>query len=779
MRRQWWALLRQGHAWVLAISLAVMAGCASNPAYRDGQELLAQDRPAEALERFEQAAKAEPGSAQVRAAWLRLRAKLTASWLEEARREREATEFDRADDSYRKVLRADPTNEAAVLGLKAAERERVWERQLDQANINLEQKNFEQARNQLRTVLAESPRNLRAQQLQQRLEALESKPSPDMALGPAYRKVLSLEFKDAPLKSVFEVIAKTSGLNFVFDRDVRTDQKTSLYLRNGTVEAAVSRLLLSNQLAQRVLDANSVLIYPDTPAKQKDYQLLSVRTFYLSNGDAKAVANSIKAILKIKDVVVDERLNAMVVRDSSDAIRMVERMVALLDLPEPEVMLEVEVLEVKRSDLLNFGVRWPDQASLSPLASGSGTQLTLSDLRRLNGGTVGVSVNPLTISARQDGSTANILANPKIRVKSREKARVLIGDRVPNITSTSTSTGFVADSVNYIDVGLKLEVEPTVYPEGDVAIKVALEVSSLVSQVQTKSGTLAYQIGTRSAATVLRLRDGENQILAGLINDEERRSVNQIPALGSAPIVGKLFGGSTDETAKSEIVLSITPRVLRNIQRPDASLLDFESGTDSGMRSGGGAVSGAAAVTGLSQPATSSPPGQGATPLNQSTPTQPASSGQDPAGIPSGALPPAADVKFLWGNVPALKPGQVAQVQLQVEAGKPIRALPLALGFDAAALEVVDVLEGDFLTQGGVATTFEKRVDPSGQVLATIKRNGTTGASGAGTVMTVSLRALKVSPAATVRVLTIAPEGEAGRAVTYSAPSPLQLTVAP
>jgi general secretion pathway protein D len=389
---------------------------------------------------------------------------------------------------------------------------------------------------------------------------------------------------------------------------------------------------------------------------------------------------------------------------------------------------------------------------------------------------VGVSVNPLTISARQDGSTANILANPKIRAKSREKARVLIGDRVPNITSTSTSTGFVSDSVNYIDVGLKLEVEPTVYPEGDVAIKVALEVSSLVSQVQTKSGTLAYQIGTRSAATVLRLRDGENQILAGLINDEERRSVNQVPALGSAPIVGKLFGGSTDETAKSEIVLSITPRVLRNIQRPDASLLDFESGTDSGMRSGGGAVSGAAA--GFGQPTAGLPTGQAAAPVSSSTPPPPAP-GQDQAGIPSGSLPPAADVKFLWGTVPALKPGQVAQVPLQVEAGKPIRALPLALGFDAAALEVVDVLEGEFLAQGGIATTFEKRVDPSGQVLATIKRNGTAGASGAGTVMTLSLRALKASPAAIVRVLTIAPEGEAGRAVTYSAPSPLQLIVAP
>ncbi|MEK8031539.1 secretin N-terminal domain-containing protein [Ideonella sp. DXS29W] len=764
---------------MLAISLGTVAGCASNPAYRDGQELLAQDRPVEALERFEQAAKAEPESVPVRAAWLKLRARLTTGWLEGARREREAGEFDHADDLYRKVLRADATNESAVLGLKAVERERTWERQLDQVNANIEQKNLDPARSQLRSVLAESPRHARALQLQQRLELLDSKPSPEMALGPAYRKSLSLEFKDAPLKSVFEVIAKTSGLNFVFDRDVRTDQKTSLYLRNGTVEAAVGRLLLSNQLAQRVLDANSVLIYPDTPAKQKDYQLLSVRTFYLSNGDAKSVANSVKSILKIKDVVVDERLNAMVVRDSAEAVKMVERMVALLDLPEPEVMLEVEVLEVKRTDLLNLGVRWPDQASISPLSSGTGAQLTLNDLRNLNSGTLGIAVNPLTVSARQDRTMANILANPKIRAKSREKARVLIGDRVPNITSTATSTGFVSDSVNYIDVGLKLDVEPTVYPEGDVAIKVALEVSSLVSQIQTKSGTLAYQIGTRSATTVLRLRDGENQILAGLINDEERKSANQIPALGAAPIVGKLFGGSTDETAKSEIVLSITPHVLRNIQRPDASLLDFDSGTDSGMRSGTAAssVAGAAGQSPATAAGASAAPGT--VPDRAASPPQQGAAPQDPGGVPNAAVPPPADVRFAWGTVPALKPGQVVQIPLQIEAGKPLRALPLALGFDAAVLEAVDVTEGEFLTQGGAATTFEKRVDPSGQVLATIKRTGTAGATGAGTVMTVSLRALKANPAATVRVLTIAPEGEGGRAVTYSIPAPLQLIVAP
>lgn len=187
-----------------------------------------------------------------------------------------------------------------------------------------------------------------------------------------------------------------------------------------------------------------------------------MRSFYLSNADAKVVAATLKSLLKSRDVVVDEKLNLVILRDSPEAVRLAkEKLVALHDVPEPEVMLEVEVLEVKRSRLLDLGVRWPDQLSLAPLPAGGGA-LTVADLRNLNSATTAANIGALSLNARKTDSDANILANPRIRARNREKARVLIGERVPNITTTSTSTGFVSESIAYVEVGLKLEVEPTI-----------------------------------------------------------------------------------------------------------------------------------------------------------------------------------------------------------------------------------------------------------------------------------------------------------------------------
>jgi general secretion pathway protein D len=158
------------------------------------------------------------------------------------------------------------------------------------------------------------------------------------------------------------------------------------------------------------------------------------------------------------------------------------------------------------------------------------------------------------------------------------------------ITTTAGATGFVSESVNYLDVGLKLEVEPVVSLEDDVGIKVGLEVSNISSEVKTSSGTVAYQVGTRNANTTLRLRDGETQVLAGLINDEDRRSANRVPGVSQLPLIGRLFSNNNDTVSKTEIVLLITPRVIRNIERPGARLEEFNSGTEFDVGRGGASV---------------------------------------------------------------------------------------------------------------------------------------------------------------------------------------------
>jgi general secretion pathway protein D len=208
----------------------------------------------------------------------------------------------------------------------------------------------------------------------------------------------------------------------------------------------------------------------------------------------------------------------------------------------------------------------------------------VDDLRKLGANAIGVDVGAVKVNARKEDTSINILANPRIRAVNHEKAKILIGDRVPNITVTSSPQGGFAESINYLDVGLKLEVEPTIYRGNDIVIKVGLEVSSIAGAQISKLGTTAYTIGTRNANTTLRLKDGENQVLAGLINDEDRRTANKIPGVGELPVVGRLFGSSLDEGKKSEIVLSITPRLVRNVQRTEPRLQEFRSGTENSLR---------------------------------------------------------------------------------------------------------------------------------------------------------------------------------------------------
>ncbi|WP_150119705.1 type II secretion system protein GspD [Collimonas pratensis] len=340
---------------------------------------------------------------------------------------------------------------------------------------------------------------------------------------------------------------------------------------------------MTNQLEQRVIGRNAIMIYPNLPAKQKDYQALSVHTFYTANADVEQLANTLKTILKTRDLVVDKNQNMIIMRDTPEAIEMAEKIVSMADLPTPETMLEVEILEVNRNLLKNVGVSYPTKLSLSPLASTSGGAVTLADLIHASTSTTGATIDPLSINLSATDTDIRLLANPRIRVKNRESAKILIGDRVPNITSTATATGFVSQSVQYLDVGLKLEVTPVITIDNEVSIKVALEVSNIANQITTTAGTVAYQIGTRSASTVLRLKDGENQILAGLINDNDTDTVTKIPGLGDIPYLGRLFSSHNGTHNKTEIVLSITPHLIRNSALPAAQLLDFQSGTESSM----------------------------------------------------------------------------------------------------------------------------------------------------------------------------------------------------
>lgn len=782
----------------LALACAVLlGGCAAQSAYREGRELAEAGKPTEALAKFEEASKLDSGSAQYRIAAIQTRESLVSESLTSAQRLLAANQPEDARQAYNRVLALHPNNSRALEGLRGLDVAARHEKWLSNADTAAAKKDERDAQMWARMVIAENPQNRKALGILQNAERANEKLATASVLAESYRKSITIEFKDVPLKTVFEVISRTSGMNFLFDKDVRTEQKTSIFLKNSTIEAAVSLTLLTNQLEQRVLDANTVLIYPNTQAKQKDYQPLTVRSFYLANGEAKNVASTLKTILKSRDVVVDEKLNMIILRDSPEAVRLAEKLVALHDVQEPEVMLEVEILEVKRTRLLNLGVRWPDQLTLSPIAASTGT-LTVSDLRKLNSETIGANIGTAVINAKKQDSDTNILANPRIRVRNREKAKILIGERVPNISSTATSTGFVSESINYVDVGLKLDVEPTIYLDGEVAIKIALEVSSVVNQLQTKSGSVAYQIGTRTAQTVLRLRDGENQVLAGLINDEDRRTGNKVPGLGEAPILGRLFGSQADDSSKTEIVLSITPRILRNVQRPSASAMEFDSGTETslGSRATGGVTSSTPApgiAAGTPAPKTSVVPAPPATQAPGAAPntsnnnlspgtTSPVVSNVDTIGQSdsNSSVTTAGSPQLRWQGPTQQKVGDSIALQLMMQSDQPVVSLPMAVGFDARALQVTSITEGDFLKQNGAQTSFTSRVDPNGQILMTGTRAGDSGATVLGSIATINFRVIAATaPEAKIQLLTISPIALGGRGVSASLPQPHLISIAP
>lgn len=666
-------MVRQPICRYLAALLAAvaLAGCAAQIAYREGNELVAHDQVEAGLIKYRDAVAADPNNAVYKLAYLRARDAAALRLLEQADRDLAAGHMQQAQQAFQRVLAFDPGNERAQAGMRQVEAARRHEAMLAAAVEAFSRQDYDQARQKTDAILAENPDHAGAQALMAKVKATTALAPAETTLAAAYRKPISLEFRDAPIRQVFEALSHTSGLNFVFDKDVRSDLRTSLFLKNSTVEAAVYFLLMTNQLERQVMDGNTILIYPNTAAKQKEYQEMAVKTFYLANAEAKSIADSLKTIVKSRDIVVDEKLNLVIVRDSPDAIKLASRMVSLLDVAEPEVMLDVQVMEVQRSRATELGVLWPSSLSLAPLTAGDGAALTINDLRNLNGKTIGVGGVSGTINAQTQDGDANTLASPRIRVRNREKAKVVIGEKLPIITTIVSpgAGGFASESVTYAEVGLTLNVEPTVHLNNDVAIKVTLEVSNVVDQMTTKTGSTVYRIGTRSATTLLQLKDGENQVLAGLIRNEDRTTGRKLPILGDVPLLGRLFGSTNDSNDKTEIVLSITPHLVRNIVRPPGDMSEFAAGTDVSFRQRPEVMSsGVVSVAPAGQPAGSA----------RAVPSGRRGEFTAPPAVPGVVAPP--QMPSVWrqnGQAPADQPPQPSA---QPSASVPISQLPAPQG---------------------------------------------------------------------------------------------------
>lgn len=766
---------------LFVLALGMLGGCAADKLNREGLQLLEEGRYEEGLAKLQDAAKAEPDNMNYRIELRRIREQIVNRQLAEAAEERATNHRERAKDIYRLILKLDPKNKRATDGLDELAMDERHDKLLADAKEFLAKDNQDAATAALNTVLLENPKNEQALDLQQQIEDQAAK---EQNAGPVlraqFKKPVTLQFRDANLKMVFEALSRVSGINVLLDKDVKPDIRISLFVKEVSVEDTIDLILMQSQLEKNIVTDNTVFIYPNTPAKVKDYQELMVRSFHLNNADPKQMMTMLKTVLKYKDVYLNDKTNSIVVRDTPEAISLAEKMIADQDVAEPEVMMEVEVLEVNRTRLSDIGIKWPTQLSLTALgsaavqgAAAATTAPTLTELKHINSDHI-ITTPSMSVALKamlQDTDT-NILASPRIRARNREKAKIMIGDRVPVITNavTPVSTGspVVTGNVQYLDVGLRLEVEPDIRLNNDVAIKINLDVSTIVKEVQnTMSGTLAYQIGTRNASTLLQLKDGETQILAGLINNEQRNSASKVPGLGQLPILGHLFSEHNDNGTKTEIILSITPHVIGKMRRPKAAEIQYWSGTESNLHVKPVQLKPVKATLSLNNASLAPAVTQTETPIAA------AIAGSDTAN----ALP-ATPLVLSWQGPSQTQVGDKISLTLNTQSTLGVKSLGFLVGFDPKVLKAVDVIEGSFLKQGNAPSKLSKVIDQStGQILVDLSSSAETGASGSGSVIAVVFEVVRGASQSQITTSQILPLGIGNETLAFNAPPPHEIAV--
>ncbi|MBN3759420.1 general secretion pathway protein GspD [Burkholderia sp. Ac-20365] len=578
---------RRGQRLVRALGICIItvcvAGCSGYMQWRKGTDLVSNGKIREGLDQMQQASQENPE--QYRMKYIDQRERQARTLMQKAAVARREGHPDEALTTYREILQFDAQNVEALRGIDLIGRERRETAELDEAKTAAGKGDIATARQLLNTILSENPGNPDGRNMLAQLDAQYHRNTMLLpALNAALQKPVTLEFKDVDIRSVLSILTQTSGISFVLDKDVGADLRTTIYARNTTVTDALNLILQTSQLDRKILNNTTILIYPGTEEKRKRYDDLVLRSYYLNSADPKKLQEMLRTLVVPKSMYVDERLKMLVVRDTEQVQDAIVRLLDLYDIASPEVILDVEVLEVNSNDLLNVGIQYPTSVSASLLGpAGVPSAMTIDQLRGVNRNNFSLSFpDPIAVlNLRQTSGSTRTLANPRIRVINREKASVLIGDKVPVITSTVNQTSSaITESVNYLDVGLKLEVEPEIHVDNDVTMRVALEVSNIVKEVRSSTtGLLAYQIGTRNASTLLRLHEGETQALAGLIKSDSQFSGSHIPGLGKIPLLGRLFSNDSDSNTRSEIVLLITPHITRSLAMPSAYAQVFPSGT--------------------------------------------------------------------------------------------------------------------------------------------------------------------------------------------------------
>ncbi len=736
---------------VLAVTLAIAADKAKL-LYKKGQDAEARQNYEQAYDDYKQAYDLKPTDLTYRSAFERLRFLAGASHVHRGQLLREAGQLDSALAEFQKAAEIDPSSAIAVQELKHT------------------QQMIDAAKAAAPKAAAPIPSGV-----QKRL---------DEAAGPVELATIS----NVPInlkitedsKVIYETVGKLAAINVLFDPDY-TSRRIKIELNNVSLQEALEIIALESKTFWRPVTANTIFVASDNPAKRKDLEQSVIKTFYLANlsqpTELQDVVNAMRQILEISRIQPLPSQGAIVVRGTPDQIALAQKLIGDLDKAKAEVIVDVAVLQINRDKSKTLGISPPTsatvalQSNLNPTSpttttatTGSGTsatlnsttgtpnQINLNQINSLNATNFNITIPQATATALFSDTSTKLIQKPQIRAVDGQKASLKIGDRVP-VATGSFQPGIGGVGINplvntqfqYLDVGVNIDITPKVHANGEVTLKVVMDISS-VTGTSNIGGISQPVIGQRKIEHEVRLKEGEVNLLGGMLEDQETKSLSGIPGLGNIPILKYLFAQSTTDHSETETVFVLIPHIVRAHEYSEVNQEALDVGTANAIQLR--QVSHQNAAPAVAPIPAAQPPAQ--------PPTGPtgASASQFPKAV---SVPPGA-VAFNFDPGSATQAvGSTFAVNVVLAGAQNAYSVPLQISYDPKMLQVVNVSNGSFLSQDGQAVALVHRDDDSTgtlQITAT-RPPGAGGISGQGTVVTLTL----VAKAAGQSSLTIARGG--------------------
>jgi general secretion pathway protein D len=702
--------------------------------------------------------------------------------FQEGRKAEAVQDYDTALVHYEKALHAEPTNveyklSATKMRLEAGQfHVEAGEKALNKGDLQLALAEFEKAE-------AIDPSNAAAdQEIKKTMSMIATKnaadastrvnPNPDddgdLLSGPPALKPISVEPINLKMTNdarvVYETIAKLAGLSVIFDPDF-TSRRISVELPNITLEQGLDAVSLESKAFWKPLTASVIFVAPDNPQKRRDIEDEEVRTFYLSNTltpqDLTEIVTGLRQLLDLRRLQQVNAQNAIVIRDTPDKLLLASKIIRDIDKAKPEVLIHVQVLSANRDRLRNLGILPGQSATLtfnprtalqpgtttSTTTSGSTTtstsstttvpQITLNNLQNLSTADYSLTLPGATATAILTDNNTQIIQDPQVRVSDGQKASLKIGQRVPVATGSFQAgvgvgvgggAGVVNPLVNtqfqYIDVGVNIDVTPRVHPDGDVSMKLTVDVSSIAGQ-STIGGIQQPIISQRKIEHDIRLKDGEVSVLGGLIERDTTKNLNGIPGISQIPFLQYLSSDISKEVSDQEILIVLTPHIIRFPSISAEDLRTLAAGTDTNVRVYRDDTEPQAALPQPPKPAPAGPP------ASQSAPQ-----------MPRGATA-APQLRFDPATA-TMKPGDHATLGLSVTNVNDLYSIPLLIHYNPAVVQVEEVSDGGFLSGGSQQIAIVQRIDEQrGEVVVSATRQpNTPGVNGSGTLLGFKIRAV-------------------------------------